>query len=35
MEHLCFPNNLENLKAQFEFYDALYTWCQLDVVKVK
>jgi hypothetical protein len=29
---LRFPNDLENLKHQFEVYDALYAWCRLDVV---
>ena len=28
---LRFPNDLENLDAQFEVYDALYAWCQLQV----
>jgi hypothetical protein len=26
-----FPNDLENIVAQFEVYDALYAWCRLDV----
>ena len=30
---LRFPNDLENLKRQFEVYDALYAWCRLDVLK--
>jgi len=30
---LRFPDDLENLEAQFEVYDALYTWCRLDVAK--
>jgi len=30
---LRFPENLENLEAQFEVYDALYAWCRLDVAK--
>ena len=29
---LRFPNDLENLKRQFEVYDALYAWCRLDVL---
>ncbi len=28
-----FPNDLENILAQFEVYDALYAWCRLDVGK--
>jgi len=32
---LRYPNDPENLEAQFEIYDALYTWCRLDVVKSK
>jgi hypothetical protein len=28
---LRFPEDLENLKHQFEVYDALYAWCRLDV----
>lgn len=32
---LRFPENLENLEAQFEVYDALYAWCRLDVAKIK
>jgi hypothetical protein len=28
-----FPNDLENIEAQFEVYDALYAWCRLDVGK--
>lgn len=27
------PDDLENLEAQFEVYDALYTWCRLDVAR--
>ncbi len=30
---LRYPNDLENLEAQFEVYDALYAWCRLDVAK--
>ena len=29
---LRFPDDVENLQHQFEVYDALYAWCQLDVV---
>jgi hypothetical protein len=32
---LRFPDDLENLEAQFDVYDALYAWCRLDVVKVR
>ena len=28
---LRFPHDFENLKHQFEVYDALYAWCRLDV----
>ena len=28
---LRFPDDLENLEGQFEVYDALYAWCQLQV----
>ncbi len=28
-----FPNDLENIAAQFEVYDALYAWCRLDFAK--
>lgn len=28
---LRFPDDLENIEAQFEVYDALYAWCRLDV----
>jgi hypothetical protein len=30
---LRYPEDLENVEAQFEVYDALYAWCRLDVVK--
>jgi hypothetical protein len=30
---LRFPEDLENLDAQFEVYDALYAWCRLEVAK--
>lgn len=29
---LRYPDDGENLAAQFEVYDALYAWCRLDVV---
>ena len=28
---LRYPNDLENLNHQFELYDALYSWCRLQV----
>jgi hypothetical protein len=28
---LRFPDDRENIKRQFEVYDALYAWCRLDV----
>jgi len=30
---LRYPDDLENLDAQFEVYDALYTWCRLDAAR--
>ena len=30
---LRFPEDEENLAAQFEVYDALYAWCRLNVAK--
>ena len=30
---LRFPDDLQNIKGQFEVYDALYAWCRLDVAK--
>jgi hypothetical protein len=30
---LRFPDDLENLRKQFEVYDALYAWCSLGVAK--
>lgn len=30
---LRYPNDLENLKHQFEVYDALYSWCRLQEAK--
>lgn len=32
---LRFPDDLENLKHQFEVYDALYALCRLDVAMAK
>lgn len=32
---LRFPDDQENIKRQFELYDALYAWCALDVAKEK
>ena len=32
---LRFPEDEENIEAQFEVYDALYAWCRLDVAKSK
>jgi hypothetical protein len=28
---LRFPDDQENIEAQFEVYDDLYAWCRLDV----
>jgi hypothetical protein len=30
---LRYPDDLENVEAQFEVYDALYAWCRLDAAK--
>ena len=30
---LRFPDDYENLSRQFDVYDALYAWCQLQVAK--
>ena len=30
---LRFPDDQENLRRQFEVYDALYAWCWLEVAK--
>jgi hypothetical protein len=30
---LRFPDDMENLEHQFEVYDALYTWCRLQVAR--
>ena len=30
---LRYPDDLENIKTQFEVYDALYAWCRLDVAR--
>jgi hypothetical protein len=32
---LRFPEDTENLSRQFDVYDALYSWCRLQVVKQK
>jgi len=32
---LRYPDDQENLDRQFEVYDALYTWCRLDVAASK
>jgi hypothetical protein len=32
---LRFPEDHENLAHQFDVYDSLYAWCQLDVAKGK
>jgi hypothetical protein len=32
---LRYPNDEENIAAQFEVYDALYAWCRLQVAKEK
>lgn len=32
---LRYPEDEENLEAQFELYDALYAWCRLEAVKEK
>ena len=31
---LRFPEDIENLRHQFEVYDALYAWCRLQVANV-
>jgi hypothetical protein len=28
-----YPNDMENIRRQFEVYDALYAWCRLDVAR--
>ena len=30
---LRFPDDLENIRKQFEVYDALYAWCRFDVAR--
>jgi len=30
---LRFPDDYENLVRQFDVYDALYAWCQLQVAR--
>ncbi|MBI5588968.1 MAG: chromate resistance protein [Deltaproteobacteria bacterium] len=32
---LRYPDDIQNIKAQFEVYDALYAWCRLDVAATK
>jgi hypothetical protein len=32
---LRFPDDRENIKRQFEVYDALYAWCRLDIAGSK
>ena len=32
---LRYPDDLQNIEAQFEVYDALYAWCRLDVAATK
>jgi hypothetical protein len=32
---LRYPDDDENLAAQFEVYDALYAWCRIQVAKTK
>ena len=32
---LRFPDDAENIKRQFDVYDALYSWCRLQVAKKK
>jgi hypothetical protein len=32
---LRYPDDLENIKRQFDVYDALYAWCRLDVARKK
>ncbi len=32
---LRYPDDLQNIAAQFEVYDALYAWCRLDVAANK
>jgi len=32
---LRFPDDRENIKRQFDVYDALYAWCRLDVTTEK
>ncbi|MCK6620669.1 MAG: chromate resistance protein [Calditrichaceae bacterium] len=31
--NLRFPDDMENLRRQFEVYDALYAWCRLQAAK--
>ena len=32
---LRYPEDLQNIEAQLEVYDALYAWCRLDVAATK
>ncbi|MHB1338296.1 MAG: chromate resistance protein ChrB domain-containing protein [Bellilinea sp.] len=32
---LRFPEDMENLEHQFDVYDALYAWCQIDVARAR
>jgi hypothetical protein len=32
---LRFPDDLDNLDAQFEVYDGLYAWCRMEAAKTK
>ena len=32
---LRYPDDLENIRRQFDVYDALYAWCRLDVARRK
>ena len=32
---LRYPDDLQNIEAQLEVYDALYAWCRLDVAATK
>jgi hypothetical protein len=31
---LRYPDDMENLKHQFEVYDSLYAWCRLDIASM-
>ena len=32
---LRFPDDYENIRRQFELYDALYAWCRLEIARGK